>query len=377
VNAKNQNKYLCVLGRQPKISLAELESLFGSDNVVFLPPNLAAVSAPILNINRLGGTIKAGLILDEAPLKTLGLLEEGKITLGVSDFRRKATAKTATAEALKLKAALKKLGFSVRTVPSQSATLSSAVSHHNKLGLSPHKVELLITDKFSALSIGAQNITSYAARDQSRPARDARVGMLPPKLAQILINLAGNLPTNSRVLDPFCGTGVVLQEALLMGYRAYGTDLEPKMIDYSRKNLDWLLSRKKIAKSAFELEQGDATTHAWRPPIDAVVSETYLGQPFSTVPSEVKMREVELNCRSIIKKFLRNLAPQISAGTPVVIAVPAWKTANDDFFRLKILDELDSLGYNLQRFKNLSQSDLLYYREDQIVARELLVLRRK
>lgn len=34
-----------------------------------------------------------------------------------------------------------------------------------------------------AESIGAQNITALAKRDQTRPKRDAFVGMLPPKLA--------------------------------------------------------------------------------------------------------------------------------------------------------------------------------------------------
>ncbi len=32
----------------------------------------------------------------------------------------------------------------------------------------------------------------------------------------------------------------MLQEALLMGYEVYGTDLEPRMIDYSQANLGWL-----------------------------------------------------------------------------------------------------------------------------------------
>lgn len=59
-----------------------------------------------------------------------------------------------------------------------------------------------------------QDIESYTARDQARPMRDARVGMLPPKLAQIIINLALSNNDITEVLDPFCGTGVVLQEGI-------------------------------------------------------------------------------------------------------------------------------------------------------------------
>ena len=48
--------------------------------------------------------------------------------------------------------------------------------------------------------------------------------MLPPKLAQIIVSLSGTQPGQT-VLDPFCGTGVVLQEALIMGAIVYGFDL--------------------------------------------------------------------------------------------------------------------------------------------------------
>ncbi len=52
-----------------------------------------------------------------------------------------------------------------------------------------------------------QDVDEYAARDQARPKRDAYVGMLPPKLAQTLINNAyGNELSGEKrvtVLDPF------------------------------------------------------------------------------------------------------------------------------------------------------------------------------
>ena len=56
--------YLLVLGREPKISLAELEALFSSGKVKQIAPNLAIVTAHSLSLDRLGGSIKAGLILD-------------------------------------------------------------------------------------------------------------------------------------------------------------------------------------------------------------------------------------------------------------------------------------------------------------------------
>jgi hypothetical protein len=47
-----------------------------------------------------------------------------------------------------------------------------------------------------------QDIDAYAERDFERPMRDAFVGMLPPKLAQIMLNLAvGEEFLESRVLS--------------------------------------------------------------------------------------------------------------------------------------------------------------------------------
>ena len=280
-------KYLAILGRQPEISIAELEAVSGvewreipsSGRVASARRhgrgalNLAlprfgipseGISAP-LNINRLGGTLKVALELEEKPLDYLQSLPDGKITLGVSDYSKGATRKSASQEALKLKKILVRHGRSVRVVENKDAVLSTATSLHNGLsGKNDRKVELIKLDDEWYRVIGVQDIDAYAKRDQARPARDAKVGMLPPKLAQILINLCGPLKLGSVILDPFCGTGVVLQEALLMGYQAHGTDVSERMVEYSKKNLDWLMKTEKYSIRG-NPEPGKARTSARAP----------------------------------------------------------------------------------------------------------------
>ncbi len=403
-------KYLAVLGRQPKISLAELESLF--ENVRTLGTELAEFETKETpDIRRLGGSQKLAVEISGPVVEFLKTLpQDKKITLGVSDFSRGANAFGAQKEALKLKRIMVKLGYSVRVVPNKAATLSSATSFHNHL-FDENKVELIKSGKKYYRVIGVQNIDAYVRRDQARPARDAKVGMLPPKLAQILINLCGDLPAGSRLLDPFCGTGVVLQEAALMGYMPYGTDLSERMVEYSRKNLGWLLSGNRHSSSQ-ELRhnqrgapkcssarndgpeqtcpekswdwsperscaQGDATSYQWQPPINAVACEGYLGQPMSLPPAEIKLKQEKQECGNIVLGFLKNLAEQIEPSTSVVIAVPAWLRPNGEYERLNLLDEIKNLGYNVKSFRNLGQKDLLYHREQQVVAREIIVLRKK
>ena len=75
-------------------------------------------------------------------------------------------------------------------------------------------------------------------------------------------------------------------------------------------------------------------------------------------------------------KFLINLHPQINTGTKLCLAIPAWRYDNS-FLRLPILDQLEKIGYNPMSFKNLNPSDLIYFRPNQIVARQMLLLTRK
>ena len=375
-------QFLAVLGRQPKLSLAELESLF--EKVRPVGPSLAEfeLSAETPEnyplITRLGGTIKIAELISE-PLAEFWkkLPETGKIVLGISDFSRKTNPYLAQKEALRWKRMISKTGRNVRVVPNKTAVLSSATSLHNKLFTDTH-IELIKNGGKYYRVIGVQDIDAYVERDRTRPARDAKVGMLPPKLAQILINLCGNQPEGAVLLDPFCGTGVVLQEAALMKYRVMGSDLSERMVEYTERNLDWAKTEYGIlGLENAKIEQGDATNHEWAQPINLVACEAYLGKPMSTPPAGVKLKAEKQECGSIILAFLKNLAGQIDAGTPVVVAVPAWLRPDGHYERLNLLDEIKNLRYNVVSFKNLEQNDLLYHREGQVVAREIIVLRKK
>jgi tRNA G10 N-methylase Trm11 len=388
--------YIAILGRQPAIGMAELERAFG--DVRWFSHDTALVNTDALDIQRLGGTVKAGRVVAEltgtdwrkTSMKLVQAYEDawsntsGKITLGISVYGFKVSPRDVQHTGLILKSHLKSKGISLRLIPNEQSILSTATAHHNKLGLSPNKVELLIVKGHSgkviiAESTGSQNITALARRDQGRPARDAFVGMLPPKLAQIMVNLTGPQPPRADdqlppvLLDPFCGTGVLLQESVLLGYRPYGTDLSEKMIRYSRDNLNWLQDRFGL-HFHWNLEVADAMEAKWLQPIDAIACETYLGQPFSAPPSNEKLGEVRRNCDHIITEFLKNIGRQIKSGTPLCIAVPAWNDGKDNFSHLPLIKKLDQLGYRPVEFKNVNAKDLLYYRPDQVVARELLVL---
>ena len=393
-------KYVAIAGRQPLISLAEIQALYDKaarlvgKKLVFFKIDEDDGKNISPDINRLGGSLKLGRFFDTDFSKLVKFLAtahpEGKITLGISDFSKQKKSGLAKQKSMELKRNLARMGRSARVITSNEPEISSATADHNQLGEKAGCFEIFLIDREIYLSLGTQNITAYTERDQARPARDAKVGMLPPKLAQILINLCGKLPEEARVLDPFCGTGVVLQEAAIMGYVPYGTDLNERMVEYSKKNLSWLFNERnqkrfKLLSSLIQkkdqilnaISVGDATSFTWEGEIDAVAFEGYLGAPMSKPPVDIKFKTEKAKCREIAMGFLKNITPQIKSGTPVVMALPAWLRENGKYVGLNILDEIQEMGYNFEKFQDLSQSDLLYYREGQIVAREIIVIRKR
>ncbi len=382
---------IAILGRQPSISLAELEAIYGAKSIIPISEYAALVNSDSpLSQTKLGGTMKSARILNTLENSELAeafsylqeflpehlmYLPEGKLQLGVSIYGYKAQRDWLLKQMLTLKKVIKKTGQSVRIIENKTEILESAQVLYNKL-TSELGCEILLIKQGNnilvAQTTGVQNIDDYSKRDFDRPKRDSYVGMLPPKLAQIMINLA-NPATGTTVLDPFCGTGVVLQEALLMGTLVYGTDISEKMIRYSRDNLNWL-QELYSKSSSWYLEEADATKHTWRQPIDTVVCETYLGKPLIHLPNGTEFKKITEEANVIARDFLKNIAPQLKQGARLSIALPAWNLGNNRFYHLPLLDQLEDLGYNRLEFDHAKSSELIYYREDQIVARELTIL---
>lgn len=402
---------LAILGRQPKLSIAELEALFGEDSLRLIGNDICLINSDTeLPQKRLGGTIKSAKILsrlensdlescfkylEQSIPEHLHYLPEGKLQLGVSIYGAKAQKNWILKRMLALKKIIKKHGRSVRVIENKSEILESAVVLYNKLTGSLGWEFLLVkdgNDYILAQTTGVQNVDDYSKRDFDRPNRDAFNGMLPPKLAQIMINLAvgssqhQNAPNSPDILDPFCGSGVVLQEALLMGYKAHGSDINQKMVDYTIENLNWLSENFQISNSKFQIEQADATSYQWTPNPKYIVCETFLGKPLTSLPPSNELNQIINEANTVAERFLKNISSQLSLGSRLCVALPAWyndvensklKIPNSKYIHLKMLDHLTDMGYTRIDLKHASNEDLIYHRPDQIVARELVILEKK
>jgi 2-polyprenyl-3-methyl-5-hydroxy-6-metoxy-1,4-benzoquinol methylase len=403
------NQSIAILGRQPALGIAELERLYGAEALQVILPGVALLQQDpnAVAFDRLGGTVKLAKLLTKLEFTDWRQLTEylvehvpkhtccygpGKLILGISTYGLKVDKKAIERTALSVKKAVVATDRPVRVVPTNGTELSSAQVLHNHMTKPPLGMELLIIRDGNGLLLAqtnhVQNIDAYAARDQARPKRDAKVGMLPPKLAQIIINLAigPRDPSHEEIhlMDPFCGTGVLLQEALLMGLFVMGSDKDPRMIEYATKNIEWLGKTTGYKGDLLSLEVADATTHSWVSTFDTIACETYLGQPFTHLPDPDKLQQVIHDVNHIHKTFLRHLAQHQNVITArkyghdfvMCLAVPAWRQ-KQGFKHLPVLDQLESLGYTRVSFVHAKRDDLVYHREGQIVARELVVLKRK
>jgi tRNA G10 N-methylase Trm11 len=255
-----------------------------------------------------------------------------------------------------------------------------------QLILAPDR-NILIT-KLTAL----QNILSYSFRDYEKPLRDNFRGMFPPKLAQIMINLAVNHEDNSKqqtIFDPFCGIGTVNMEALLMNYNTIGSDIDPYAIKDSQQNLTWL-QKEYQTFADYKLSEQDATkldqSKLDLSQVTAIATEGYLGKPRTKAPTKEEAQQSINEITPIYENFFKSLKKKLNRELNICICLPVYKTNTQELvFCKNIVENLESLGYirralienELISQLGLSltpQKNLLYLRKDQNVGREIIKL---
>ncbi|MCZ3366760.1 MULTISPECIES: TIGR01177 family methyltransferase [Methanobacterium] len=106
-------------------------------------------------------------------------------------------------------------------------------------------------------------------------------GSMSPKLARGMVNLA-RAKKGRAVLDPFCGTGGILIEAGIVGARVIGTDIDEKMVEGTKKNLEYCNIKD------YNIFQGDARYITIEEKVDAIVTDPPYGISASTAGIDSK-----------------------------------------------------------------------------------------
>jgi tRNA (guanine10-N2)-dimethyltransferase len=98
---------------------------------------------------------------------------------------------------------------------------------------------------------------------------------IDPRTSRALVNLA-NPPLRGSVLDPFCGTGSFLVEATLMGFEAFGSDIDRRVVAGAKANLDY----EGVSADVRMIDARDLG--AWKSSFDALVTDVPYGRSAST-----------------------------------------------------------------------------------------------
>ena len=302
--------------------------------------------------------------------------------------------------AIKIKKKLQKKGLKARWVISQEKNLSSVIVEKNKL--IKQGAEILILIEKNKIYLGktliVQEFEKYSERDYNRPFREIQKGMIPLKLAKIMINL-GQIKKDQTILDPFCGSGTILQEAILMGYEnIIGSDIDFNSIEITKKNLEWLFTKIKNQKSLpagdlleeekikINIFQSNATNLSKKisfNSIDAIVSEPYLGptRNIQNIKNIIyELSKLYLRSFEEFKKILKKQGV-------VIIIFPVFKTFTNELLFLPILDAIKKQGWKIdlelpkELLKNniikiTLRNSIIYSRPEQRVLREIFVFRK-
>ncbi len=418
-------QYFFILGSNPVLSAAEIMALLPGANVTvtelykhaLLAESELAVDTPML-MSRLGGTIKIGKIFtEEEPLNpeeaikimVSYLLAKGgsgrTMDFGFSiyalerDMPMQRAAETSNAMrnvGLEVKRRLKEAGTSARWVKAQvGPALTSVVVAKNRL--IENGAEFVVFVKEGKMRIGVtelvQPFEDFSEADYGRPSRDTLQGMLPPKLARIMINMihVSRPMMEVTLMDPFCGSGTVVTEALRMGFDwVYGSDKNPAAIDGTSQNIKWAQEQGLVQSidhvTVFTSDARDISKQIPDNQLDAIVTEPYLGPPRTGLEKRGEIQRQLGELQKLYYECLSSWRRALKNGSPVVMALPVYIMGMEKHGI--IASEFEKIGYVtesllparlLQRIgvPETRNRGLLYGRNDQHVWREIVRLRLK
>lgn len=418
------SQYVFVLGRNPFVSLAELDVTLSDTapgfTIEHLSEEICVVSTPApidtqQLMRQLGGTVKIGRMIQTVGLDAdrsvfLQIFSahrlrheflpdrKSKMHIGVSLYTAGGDQKLLSRWRHILdmvntlvKDTLRSEDIRSGFVQIKERTLSSVSVEKNEL--LTKGAEILLIAAGNSLLIGkteaVQEFEAFSLRDYYRPAKDKRSGILPPKVARMMVNLARQ-PRSATLLDPFCGSGTIVQEAIMLGYTAViGTDISQKAVTDTKKNLQWLEryvidSRKKPVQAKIFVQ--DVRSLAGRIPnhsIDAIVTEPYLGPPLYRRPDPQTARTILAEVETLLTEAFLQFSHVLKPDGIVVIIFPAFSLGST-LQRVSIDSVLARQGFHRQpvfseplrshSFVKSAPADfLLYGGKDQSVHREISV----
>ena len=351
-------KYLFILGRDPELSVVETQSYLESRNYHFkiIDSDGIRLIADIKNfdpekaITELGGTQKIGEIIDS--IENLYTGASNKIRYAVSNYTDEEDQELLEDlkyyfKSIKVKALLKKSSLLPYLNPSEAQNV----------------LEIILYQNLMARTVGVFDPKQHKFRDSKRP-EQRPLHTISIRLAKILINLAKAKPKDT-LLDPFCGIGTIMQEALLQNINAVGVEKDPQVAKQAKINLKWIQKQYKCHTN-FEVFAIDSRNLSRKvKSCDIAVSEPFMGPFLNSLPTEAEARKTIKLLRPLYQKVIEELKKVTKRR--IVIIAPKFKTRDK-----KLIDL--NLGYTLKQLNLQHQEPILYSAPKSKMLREIWII---
>jgi tRNA G10 N-methylase Trm11 len=383
---------LFISGKNWMLSLAELTAYFKARDInfeiQFFSGEFFALSFEkdfdASAIADLGGTIKIGEVKARFPTETVkeaflkknkqakkqiteslassGLIDgmaksAEKILFGVSVYCTESTLRASSGGIQRfvgsaVKDELADLGKKANFMGFGNDRKHAQLSHVEvlKKNLVENKAEVLFcigrTETWVASTVAVHNPFEFQKRDIYKPNQRKIFGM-PPRLARMMVNLSA-CKQGKVLLDPFCGVGTILQEALMEKAMIVGMDVNPWCVKASTENLEWLAQEYGLGNADFRVLQGDVSRlveKMGQEAVDCIVCEPDLGPALRQVPTGPYAEKIIQKLEPLYFGFVEQAFRALKPDGRLVLVTPYIKSRSGQAVTMPIDGKLESLGF--------------------------------
>ena len=368
-------QYIFVLGRDGELSKLEIESVLELKNIEFkiLDGNDSALVIETAKldpkiINELGGVIKIAQVFSSTTRmdQVEQNLEKAELYTGTKNKLEYYIDAMNTGLLSFVEDYLKDYFKTIR-VKAMYKSNNEPTKLVNK-NILKEGLNLVIFKGFIGKAIAITNPKEFKTRDLARPEVD-HMKVISIRLAKILVNIA-KVKKEGTLLDPFCGSGTILQEALLKGINAVGVDKDQESVRQAEKNITWAINEFRI-KNQIKIIKGDSVNLSEKlkeNSIDGVVTEPYMGPYIRKLPNMSEARDLVIELSDLYANLLKSLKTVMKKEARLVIVIPKFRTRENRNVMIDFRTMAEEKGFNL-----ITKPIAYGYKENKLL-REIYVL---
>jgi 23S rRNA G2445 N2-methylase RlmL len=190
----------------------------------------------------------------------------------------------------------------------------------------PAELEVWVVEHRRARFVSGLRLSGKRLRQHGEGRASERHGALRPVVAAAMVRLAGARRGHvadagpepaaeagpRRLLDPYCGSGTIVSEAMAAGWEAQGSDVDTEAVRAARANV-----------AGADIQRADAL-HLRHPDgaFDAVVTNVPFGRQFDTGADRVAGSSARRSPAGGLRSALREAARVTRRGGRVIVLVP-------------------------------------------------------